>query len=93
MDVQGMLHSLNQRRVRESNPGHIGRRPAWETNAQPLHHPCSPREHFRVHVHVCDTTQRSMQLVLQQCNKIGRHFARKIAQCNGAFTRTMMSTK
>ena len=26
---------------RESNPGHIGGRPAWETNAQPLRHPCS----------------------------------------------------
>ena len=27
------------RRDRESNPGHIGERPAWEANAQPLRHP------------------------------------------------------
>ena len=25
-------------RVPESNPGHIGGRPAWEVNAQPLRH-------------------------------------------------------
>ena len=25
---------------RESNPGHIGGRPAWEVNAPPLRHPC-----------------------------------------------------
>ena len=25
--------------VRKSNPGHIGGRPAWEANAQPLRHP------------------------------------------------------
>ena len=30
------------RRVWESNPGHIGGRPAWKANAQPLRHPCSP---------------------------------------------------
>ena len=30
------------RRVQESNPGHIGGRPAWEANAQPMRHPCSP---------------------------------------------------
>ena len=32
-----------RRRGRESNPGHIGGRPAWEANAQPLRmrHPCS----------------------------------------------------
>ena len=28
--------------TRESNPGHIGGRPAWEANAQQLRHPCSP---------------------------------------------------
>ena len=29
-----------RRRVRESNPGYIGERPAWKANAQPLGHPC-----------------------------------------------------
>ena len=33
------------RPVWESNPSHIGGRPAWEeANAQPLRHPCSPDE-------------------------------------------------
>ena len=37
------MRSLTNRvRVRESNPGHIGGRLAWEANAQPLRHPCSP---------------------------------------------------
>ena len=27
---------------RTVNPGHIGGRPAWEVNAQPLRHPYSP---------------------------------------------------
>ena len=31
-----------RRRIQESNPGHIGGRPAWEVNAQPMRHPCSP---------------------------------------------------
>ena len=35
------------RRVWESNPGHIGGRPAWEVNAQPLRHPCSPWQAFK----------------------------------------------
>ena len=34
--------TYDRRRVLESNPGHIDRSPAWEVNAQPLRHPCSP---------------------------------------------------
>ena len=36
------------RRVWESNPGHIGGRPAWEVNAQPLRHPCSLLYHQQI---------------------------------------------
>ena len=43
-----VLNQLNQpvggqwSAVRESNPDHIGWRPVWEANAQPMRHPCSP---------------------------------------------------
>ena len=36
-----LLNPHSTPRVRESNPGHIGGRPAWEANDQPLRHPCN----------------------------------------------------
>ena len=61
---------------RESNPGRIGGRPAWETNAQPLRHPCSPK-------HVL--TSRSLRRLVTFTYKLKRYLLVAKPSCNGPF--------